>query len=110
MEGKRKREETIEREKRRAEDDRKRKVIEDIQKAKEKQLEDFKTLIKNSRKHREVVMIREYIAAIEEKAKGSLELTEELKNWIHWARKKPIGMTRLSINLIQILRTLIRIP
>ena len=88
LEGKRRREETIEREKRRAEDDRKRKVIEDTQKAKEKQLEDFKTLIKNSRKHREVIMIREYIAAIEEKAKDSLELTEELKNWFKWARNK----------------------
>lgn len=88
LEGKRKREETIEREKRWAEDDRKRKIIEDIQKAKEKQLEDFKTLIKNSRKHKEVVMIREYIAAVVEKAKGSGELTEELKNWIQWAQNK----------------------
>ncbi len=88
LEGKRKQEETIDREKRWAEDARQRKIIEDIQKAKEKQLEDFRTLIKNSRKYREVVMIREYIAAVEEKAKGSGELTEELKNWIDWAQKK----------------------
>lgn len=88
LEGKRKQEETIEREKIWAENDRKRKIIEDIQKAKEKQLEDFKTLIKNSRKHREVVMIREYIAAVEEKAKVSGELTDELKDWIQWAQKK----------------------
>lgn len=88
LEGKRKQEETIEREKRWAEDARKKKIIEDIQKAKEKQLEDFKILIKNSRKYREVVMIREYIAAVEEKAKGSGGLTEELKDWIQWAQMK----------------------
>lgn len=88
LEGKRKQEETIERKKIWAENDRKRKIIEDIQKEKEKQLEDFKTLIKNSRKHREVVMIREYIAAVEEKAKVSGELTEKLKDWIQWAQLK----------------------
>jgi len=33
-------------------------------------------------------MIREYIAAVEEKAKGSGELTDELKNWIQWAQMK----------------------
>lgn len=88
LEGKRKQQETIEREKIWAENDRKRKIIEDIQKAKEKQLEDFKTLIKNSRKHKEVVMIREYISAVEEKAKVSGELTEKLKDWIQWAQLK----------------------
>jgi hypothetical protein len=88
LEGKRKREETVERKKRWAEEDRKRKIIEDIKKAKEKQLEDFKTLIENSRRHREVIMIREYIAAVEEKAKGSGELTKELKSWIQWAQMK----------------------
>lgn len=33
-------------------------------------------------------MIREYIAAVEDKAKDSGGLTEELKNWILWAQNK----------------------
>lgn len=88
LEGKKMQEEREERHRHWEEEDRKKKILEDIQKAKEKQLEDFKTLIRNSRKHREVIMIREYIVAVEEKAKASGELTEELNNWIQWAQNK----------------------
>jgi len=88
LEGKRLKNEREERHRYWEEEDRKRKIVENIQKGKEKQLEEFKSLIKNSQKYRDVLMIREYIMAIEEKAKNSGNLTEELKNWIQWAQKK----------------------
>jgi hypothetical protein len=88
LEGKKRQEENMKWQKIRDENDRKAKMIKDIQKSKEKQLEDFKTLITNSRKHREVRLIREYIAAVEQNSIESGELTDEIKNWIEWAKNK----------------------
>ncbi len=88
LEGKKRQDESIKWQKIRDENDRKTQIIKDIQKSKEKQLEDFKTLITNSRKHREVRMIREYIAAVEQNSIESGELTDEIKNWIEWAKNK----------------------
>jgi hypothetical protein len=88
IEGNRLKVATEERERYWAEDAEKKQIVEDIQKQREKELEEFKTMIKHAKKHREVVMLREYILAVKEKAIRDEKLTEELKNWIQWAQDK----------------------
>ena len=54
----------------------------------EKDLTEFKeTLLKASRWHK-AVNLRNYIDAVEQKAIATNDISEELKNWLEWARKK----------------------
>lgn len=50
--------------------------------------ERFKELISNSEKWHKSTVIRDYIQAVENKAKENNKLNLETKKWIEWARKK----------------------
>ena len=88
LEGKRLKVQSEEREKYWAEKASQDKINQETEKAKEKQLNDFKLLIQNSKKYKDVIIMREYITAVEERAKGSGTLTIDLQIWIQWAKNK----------------------
>ena len=88
LEGKRLQIETAEREQYWAEQAKERKILEEKQKVKEIELHKFLSLKEAAAKYKEILIIREYIAAIEQKAKAKGEITEEIRNWIIWAKKK----------------------
>lgn len=88
IEGKRLKEQTEERERYWAEEAKKKQILERRQKVKETELEKFKSLILAARKCKEVLILREYIAAVKEKAKVEGEIDDELKNWLEWAQNK----------------------
>lgn len=80
---------TIEREKWHAEYERKRLEQESAQKLKEKEVADFNTLIGEAERFHKASLIRNYIAAIEDKARdGRQEISAELIAWVDWALKK----------------------
>lgn len=88
IEGKRKKEETEYWRKKKEESRAQRQILEERQKAKENELEKFISLIRAARKHKEVLVLRDYIAAVEEKAKATGGVDDELKNWLKWAQNK----------------------
>ncbi len=59
-----------------------------IRKKKEKELAMFKGLLKESKRWHDLVMLRNYIDAVETQARNKNDLTEDRKKWIEWARKK----------------------
>lgn len=65
-----------------------RQILEDRQRYKEQELEKFIALIQDARKFKEVLILREYIKAMEDKAKNEESDNDELKNWIQWAQNK----------------------
>lgn len=57
-------------------------------KRKEKELDEFKALLRKSKRHDRAVMIRSYIAEFERWATEAGQLTEDNRNYMDWARKK----------------------
>jgi len=88
LEGKRLQIETVEREKYWAEQAKERQILEEKQKVKEIEHEIFLSLKKAAATYREVMIIREYVAAVEESAKARGEINKEVRDWIIWARNK----------------------
>ncbi len=86
LEGKRLVEERIMLEKIWAEQREQKRIEDEIKERRDKELADFKQLLQNSKQWQEAETMRSYINEVERKA-GS-KITEELKNWLVWARKK----------------------
>jgi hypothetical protein len=55
---------------------------------KEKELNDFKRLIKDSERWQKIKLIRDYVNDIESSAKKNDTISDELSNWITWAKEK----------------------
>jgi len=72
----------------RAEQEVKQRIEKERQKRKDKEFEDFKLLMKNAKQWQEAVLLRNYLNELEAKAKNDNKITEELENWLLWARKK----------------------
>jgi hypothetical protein len=60
----------------------------EIRARKEKELRDFKKLVKEANQWQQSQMIRSYISYVEHKAIETGELSDELKNWIDWSKQK----------------------
>lgn len=78
----------IERVMRNEEAEQKRRIEEEKQKHKENELLNFKKMLQNSKQWQEAKILRSYLDEVETKAKTNHSLTDELKNWIEWGRKK----------------------
>jgi len=70
---------------------------------KEKEIQDLKNLLLEVERWQQAKMLREYLNALEEKANKEMNLTEELKTWLCWARQKADWHDPL-INSIGIIR------
>ncbi len=81
-------EERIEREIWHQEYERKREIEEEQKRLFEKEINDFKTLKLNAKRWKESTDMFNYINAIETNAINTNTLTEELKNYIKWAKDK----------------------
>ena len=57
-------------------------------KIREKELSDFKHLMQKAKQWREATMIRTYLNDVETKAIENGETSDDLENWLQWARKK----------------------
>lgn len=55
---------------------------------KKKELDDFKSLLNAAQRHNDVKLIREYIQSKQDMARRDGSISEDLKNWIEWARNK----------------------
>jgi len=55
---------------------------------KQKELHDFKLLLNAAQRHNDVKLIREYIQSKENIARRDGSISEDLKQWIEWARNK----------------------
>jgi len=66
----------------------KQRIEKERQKRKDKEFEDFKLLMKNAKQWQEAVLLRSYLNELEAKAKNDNKITDELENWLVWARKK----------------------
>lgn len=78
----------IKREKYWAEQEEKERVIQAERDKKAKEVSDFRALLQNATQWREAKVLREYLDTVEEKAIVENNLTDELKNWLQWARTK----------------------
>ena len=59
-----------------------------IQRQKEKELSDFRALLQEAHRWQQAKMMRDYISEVEAKAIANSKVSEELKSWLVWARKK----------------------
>jgi hypothetical protein len=66
----------------------KQKIEREIKKRKEKELKDFKKLLKESKRWHKTQILRAFINDVEKKANDNGKMSDELKNWIHWATEK----------------------
>lgn len=67
----------------------KQKIVQEIKKRKEKELSDFKKLIKQSKRWYKAQVLRAFICEVEKRANDiDNNMSEELKLWISWARDK----------------------
>jgi len=66
----------------------KKRIEEEIEARKEKELQDFKYLLKQAKRHNEATQLRAYIKVVEQNAVTNGTVTEELNVWLDWARKK----------------------
>jgi hypothetical protein len=80
--------ESIEREKRWAIEREIERINEELKKRKEKELEEFKNLLKKTRHWHEARIIREYINGYESYVRKANLCTGEIEKWITWAKKK----------------------
>lgn len=78
----------IELEKGWAEQAARRRVEQEAKEKQEKELSDFKGLLQDAERWRQLEILRNYINAVEAKAVASNDTSEKLKNWLSWARKK----------------------
>jgi hypothetical protein len=80
--------ETIERKKYWAEQEEKQRIEEEKKAHIEKEHSDFKNLLNESKQWQKARILREYINEVENIATKDNKVTEELCNWLLWARKK----------------------
>lgn len=80
--------ETIEREKRHAIEEEKERIRKEWQKRKDKELENFKKLLKYFKQWQEAENLRKYLTEVETNARNNNKFTNELNEWLIWARKK----------------------
>ena len=66
----------------------KERIMKETIQRKEEELEKFKSLFVQANRLHQVNVLRNYINAIEENAVSKNAMTEKLKTWIDWARKK----------------------
>ena len=63
-------------------------ITRELKERKEKELQDFKNLLKEANRWQQAKILREYLNALEVKAIEESTLSDELKNWLSWARQK----------------------
>lgn len=80
--------ERIEREIRHKENERKRKIEEELKVKRNKELEDFKSVINHSSRWQKAMDLRNYIQTVESNAIKNKKLTQELKDWLQWINDK----------------------
>jgi len=80
--------ERIELEKGWAEQAEERRIEQEAKQKIEKELSDFKGLLRDAERWRQVEILHNYINSVEAKAVANNDTSEELKNWLEWARKK----------------------
>lgn len=68
--------------------EKKEQIKRELEQRKENELADFKGLLKEAHRWRQVELLRDYINAVEAKANANDSLSEELKEWLTWAHKK----------------------
>ena len=78
----------IEREIRRIEQERQRKIEADLEAKRNFELIEFKGLFKKANRWHQAEIFRKYIAEVEKKARENNSLTEEVLNWLEWANNK----------------------
>lgn len=61
---------------------------EEIKKRRDDELKNFTQLLKDSERYDKVTRLRNYIKAVEENAKSKNKLTQEIVDWISWAKDK----------------------
>jgi len=86
--GERLKAETIKRKEWRENYERKKRIEEDFANRKKNELHGFKQLLQDSRRSHEVEILRNYINRVEQEAKSNGSLTDELQDWLKWARQK----------------------
>lgn len=74
--------------KQREERDRQEKLRKAYEEKQQKDLADFKDMLLKAARWHKAVNLRNYIDTVEQKAINSNNLSEELKGWLAWARKK----------------------
>jgi hypothetical protein len=62
--------------------------MEEAKKRREDELKNFNQLLKTSERYDKVIALRNYIKAVKENAKSKNALTQELIEWISWAKDK----------------------
>jgi hypothetical protein len=64
------------------------KTIQEQEKRKEQELKNFKILLKQAHQWHEAVILENYIVEFEKKALEKGPLSDDMKNWIDWAKQK----------------------
>ncbi len=82
------REQRIEREKQWAIEREEQRILDEIKMNEEQDIANFKKVLKKSKKWHKSEILRAYITEVEVRAIQKGELTEDLKNWLIWAREK----------------------
>lgn len=88
LQAKRKKVERIERDIRNKEYERQKKIEEELRQKRDKELNDFKSLINSSGRWHKSVSLRNYLDTFEANAKANNSLDENKIEWLKWARKK----------------------
>lgn len=81
-------EESIERDRKRAEREERERVYRELENRQDQELDSFKTLLADAERWQKANMLREYAAGVERTAIGSDTLSDSLKEWLDWVRKK----------------------
>lgn len=87
-EGKQLRERSLRREKERLEAQEIERIRKELEKRQEKELEDFKGILQQASRLHKATTIRTYIDKVEAHAVENGNLTEDIVQWLAWARKK----------------------
>ncbi len=66
----------------------KERIAKELEQRQEKELADFKGILQKASRLHQAATIRIYVDKVEDHAKTNNILTDELKNWIEWARSK----------------------
>ncbi|WP_418638361.1 hypothetical protein [Winogradskyella sp.] len=88
LRAKREKEERIEREIRHKEYERKKRIEEELNAKRKKELEAFRSVLNHSSRWQKAMDLRNYIQTIESNAIKNGTLTQELKNWLQWIKDK----------------------
>ncbi len=71
-----------------AEQREKKRLEEEVEARKEKELRDFRALLATAKRYDEVKQLRDYISVVERNEQDKGTMTDELHAWLDWARKK----------------------